>query len=113
VRANSRHVSVQLAEAPGRHAARLSGDVPAATQDLPSPALGERAGGPLPVDPADAEGRRALQPVFVFEVTLPAQPIGRIGQRAWVRFDHGIETLAARAYRRGGQLLLKHFNPST
>ncbi len=113
VRADVQAVSVQLAESPAPIAATLASDVPAATRELPSPALGERGGGWLPVDPADADGRRSLESVFLFEVRLPRLPLERIGQRAWVRFDHGTEPLVRQWLRATGQVLLKRFNPST
>ena len=113
VRGEVRSVSVQLAAAPTALPARLLRDVPAATHDLPSAALGERGGGPLPVDPAEEQGRRSLEPVFLFEVALPQQTVERIGQRAWVRFDHGFEPLARQWLRSAEQVLLKRFNPNT
>lgn len=112
IRAQSGAVAVRPLDASASLEAVLSGDVPAATHELPSAALGEPAGGPLPIDPTDDKGRRTLEPVFIFEVTLPQLPLDRIGQRAWVRFDHGTEPLSAQLLRRSGQLLLKHLNPS-
>lgn len=45
---------------------------PAESRRLPSPALGWRAGGEVPTDPADADGMRAVDPFFVLEASLPA-----------------------------------------
>jgi putative peptide zinc metalloprotease protein len=112
VRASAGPLAVRIAGQGSVLAAAPLRDVPAATSELPSAALGEGAGGTLPVDPADQSGRRLLEPVFLLEMTLPARPGERIGQRAWVRFEHGAEPLAAQWWRRGSQLLLKHFNPS-
>ena len=64
------------------------------------PALGDRAGGPYVTDPADKDGTRSLDPVFLFDLTLPGSALERVGQRAWVRFDHGSQPLAVQLYRR-------------
>jgi putative peptide zinc metalloprotease protein len=85
--------------------------VPAATDVLPTAALGDRAGGPVPTDPADKEGTRTLEPVFLFDVRLAAKQVERVGGRVWVRFDHGARPLGVQWQRRLHQLLLKQFNP--
>jgi putative peptide zinc metalloprotease protein len=91
--------------------AKLTGEVPAATDILPTAALGDRAGGPVPTDPADKEGTRTLEPVFLFDVRLAAKQVERVGGRVWVRFDHGARPLGVQWHRRLHQLLLKQFNP--
>ncbi len=111
VRANGRSVEVLLAGAGSPTPARLQRDVPAAAQELPSPALGERGGGRHVTDPADKEGKRTLEPVFLFDVVLEGEVRQSLGQRAWVRFNLEAEPLATQWYRRLRQLLLKHFNP--
>lgn len=113
VRNRTFSAQVRLAEAPGRLLdAAITQDMPAATSQLPTPALGDRAGGPLVTDPTDSAGTRVLDPVFLLDLTLPGTELERVGQLAWVRFDHGSESLAAQAYRRSMQVFLKHFNPS-
>lgn len=114
VRHHTKAVQVRLADAVHtRIPARLAAAVPAATRQLPSPALGDRGGGPFAVDPADGEGTRSLEPVFLYDVFLNDRPLERVGGRAWVRFDHGYEPLAFQAYRRAAQLFLKQFDPSS
>ncbi|MEO8004095.1 MAG: PqqD family peptide modification chaperone [Betaproteobacteria bacterium] len=93
--------------------AQLLHDIPAATFELPSAALGDRGGGALATDPADTDGLRTLEPVVLVDLTLTSVNLKRIGGRAWVRFDHGVEPLAGRWYRRLRQLLLQHFNPAS
>lgn len=95
----------------GEMVANLRPSGQAATRRLPSPALGDRAGGPYATDTADKEGVMLLEPVFLFDLSLPGEGLERVGQRAWVRFDHGFQPLAMQAYRRLSQLFLKHFNP--
>lgn len=113
VRQRTRKAQVWLEERPG---VRLNGnvtrDVPAASFKLPGAALAERNGGSIPTDPTDSDNLRTLQPVFTVDVTLAqnaAHGIERIGGRAWVRFDFGLEPLAFQWARSAGQLLLKHF----
>jgi putative peptide zinc metalloprotease protein len=111
LRASSRSVEVLL---PGRGSptpARMQREAPSAAQALPSAALGERGGGSHVTDPADKQGTRTLEPVFLFDLELQGEALQSVGQRAWVRFDLGLEPLAAQGYRRLRQLFLKHFNP--
>lgn len=113
VRDDTRGVSVRLAELPGEvFAARVLRAVPAATEKLPSAALGDFAGGRLPVDPADKDHLRTPAPVFVIDLALERQPLERAGGRAWVRFDHGWQPLAVQWGRQLKQLFLRHFNPA-
>ena len=62
-------------------------------------------------DPADKEGMRTLEPVFLFDLELQGERLQSLGQRAWVRFDLGYEPLVVQGYRRLRQLFLSHFNP--
>jgi putative peptide zinc metalloprotease protein len=113
VRERTRAVEVLLAErAWQRLDAGLTRETPAATQTLPSPALGDRAGGSRITDPADKDGVKTLEPVFLVDLTLPAHATRRVGGRAWVHFDHGAEPLALQWGRRLQQLFLKHFSPA-
>ena len=112
VRERTRAITVRLAEAPDAILDALTlREVPAAGMELPSPALGDTAGGPHVTDPTDKKGLRLLQPVVWLDLKLPAQNLERVGGRAWVLFDHGREPLATQLYRRSRQLLLARFNP--
>ncbi|HQA08885.1 MAG TPA: hypothetical protein PLB29_01105, partial [Zoogloea sp.] len=114
VRADTRSIAVRLAELPGvAMSARLLRAVPAATEKLPSAALGDYAGGRLSVDPADEDHLRASAPVFVFDLVVDGLVLDRAGGRAWVRFDHGWAPLAVQWGRQLKQLFLRHFNPAT
>ncbi len=107
-----RAIDVRLADAPGAALpATLARDAPGGVRALPSAALGQGRGGAIAVDPADKDGLRTLAPVFLMDVALPQQPAGRIGARAWVRFDLGHEPLGWQWARRLRQLLLRQFNP--
>lgn len=67
------------------------------TQTLPSAALGDGAGGAIPVDPGDAQQRQTLRPVVMLTMTLPRSPETatlRLGQTTWVRLPMGWRPLS-------------------
>jgi putative peptide zinc metalloprotease protein len=104
---------VRLAEQPGIVlTAALGADVPAATRQLPSAALGEQGGGPFAVEASDKAGVRSIEPVVLYDVMV-REPLVRAGGRAYVRFDHGGEPIAFQLYRRAAQVFLKNFDPAT
>ncbi len=110
VRDRSRGAGVRLEEQSGRRIpAELHREIPAATFELPSPALADRNGGTVVTDAADPERRRTLEPVFLVDVALPGSQMQRIGGRAWVRFDFGSEPLLFQWTHALRQLLLQHF----
>ncbi len=91
--------------------ARVERQVPGATDQLPSPALGTLGGGPIAVDPADDTGVRALEKFFQFELALPETTfVEHFGARLYARFEHGNEPLAHRWYRSARRLFLSYFN---
>lgn len=105
-------IEVRLADMSGEPlAAALDREMPGATRSLPSAALGDRHGGSFAIDPADKDGLRTQVPVFLVDVRVPGYPPGRVGARAWVRFDLGYEPLGLQWLRRVRQLLLRDFNP--
>ena len=109
VRERTRGVEVRIAGHPDRTiAATIAREVPAATDRLPSTALGSRNGGRIAVDPGDETGTLALQKVFLFDLAL-AEPLPSLqfGQRVQVRFDHGSEPLARQWQRSLRQLFLR------
>ncbi|MDB5804569.1 MAG: hypothetical protein JWN73_1891 [Betaproteobacteria bacterium] len=112
IRGRVRHVDVLEADLGSiNRPAQSLREMPAATNLLPSPALGDRAGGGFAIDPADKEGTRTRDPVFLIDMAVPGLAEERIGNRVWVRFDLGYAPLATQALRRGRQLFLRHFNP--
>jgi putative peptide zinc metalloprotease protein len=111
VRQRSQGIEVRLA---GRLAeplpATILHEVPAATEQLPSMALGSQGGGSIPVDPFDTQGVTAIQKLFQFDLALPSRvEIVPIGSRVYVRFDHGWEPLVKRWHRQLRQLFLAKF----
>jgi putative peptide zinc metalloprotease protein len=90
---------------------RITREVPAAAEYLPSPALAVEGGGSIVVDPRDTKGPKALQRVFQIDVELedPAV-VTHFGQRVFVRFEHPKEPLAIQLYRAVRLLFLSSFN---
>tara|TARA_R110000850_G_scaffold56287_1_gene132753 strand:+ start:37882 stop:38142 length:261 start_codon:yes stop_codon:yes gene_type:complete len=83
-------------------------EVPGATQQLPTPALGTAGGGKVPVDP---QGVQTLGRFFEFEILMqyPSEDI-LLGRRVRVRFDHGYTPMGFQAYRSLRQLFLRLYN---
>ncbi len=107
-----RKVDVMLSEWSGRQfVADLRRAVPGGSRQLPTAALGTAGGGSFAIDPRDADGLRTLENVFEFEVGLPeSAPNDYLGNRVYVRFDHGYEPLGLQLYRAARQLLLSRFS---
>jgi len=84
---------------------------PAATDQLPSRALGSAGGGEWVVDTTDPNGLRTLVPVVELDLALPESwDASAIGEVVYVRFDHGMEPLALRVYRGVRRLLLSRLS---
>lgn len=106
-------VQVRLAsDAAQTHGGRIVRDLSAAVSQLPSAALSERHGGPLATTAEDADALTTQAPVVLLDVAVPGLSARHIGERGYVRIDHGRRSLAARGLRQLRQLLLSHFNPS-
>ncbi len=89
----------------------INREIPAASDHLPSPVLGTKGGGIIPVNPADPKGLQTLAKTFQFEIRLPLQKENvRIGERAYAMFDHGYESLAQQWYRSLRKLFLRRFH---
>ncbi|MGB5439950.1 MAG: hypothetical protein WBN57_07200 [Gammaproteobacteria bacterium] len=111
VRQRTTGVGLRMAGKPERTiAASVYREVPAASDELPSRALGTEGGGMIPVDPADESGVRALATLFQFELELQEDlPAQLYGQRVYVRFDHGTEPLGIQWQRSLQQLFMRKF----
>ncbi|WP_299870069.1 PqqD family peptide modification chaperone [uncultured Roseobacter sp.] len=84
--------------------------IPSATDQLPSPALGQGAGGPFQVNPGDENGAQSLERFFMLDLYAPDDlASAAFGTRVFVRFDHGYEPAAFQAFRRARQLFLRRF----
>jgi putative peptide zinc metalloprotease protein len=112
VRERTRGVEVMLAgwgADPVR--AQVRREVPGASRQLPSAALGSAGGGLFAVDPRDNQGVTALGRVFQVELALPPEVRSAyLGARVFVRFDHGFEPVGLQIYRALRQLFLRLFD---
>lgn len=80
--------------------AHVETETPAASADLPNAALGSMGGGGVTIDPTDPNAQKAMERFFVVEVEPEVPfPEAYLGERVWVRFDHGRAPLAAQAWR--------------
>jgi putative peptide zinc metalloprotease protein len=112
-RGRVRAVEVRLADTPWQeYPARLAEATPGATLELPAPALGDRFGGPVPVDPADPDGVRTRVPVFLLDAEVPGLQASMIGGRAWVKLVLPPEPLGLQWYAQAQRLFLKQFSPT-
>jgi putative peptide zinc metalloprotease protein len=85
--------------------------VPAADEQLPSPALSAQMGGDIATDPRDPKDPKALQRVFQFDVALSGPvDLDRFGQRVFVRFDEEMLPLGLQWYRSLRLLFLSTFD---
>nr|VFJ59182.1 MAG: putative peptide zinc metalloprotease protein [Candidatus Kentron sp. DK] len=109
------HVHLLLANWGGNSAmGPLSGTIlretPSAIDQLPTPVLATTGGGRIPVDPRHPSGLKTLEKVFQLDISVPdLREIQRIGNRVYVRFDHGSEPIAQQLYRGIRQLFLRRF----
>jgi putative peptide zinc metalloprotease protein len=103
-------ISVELAHAEGGalHAVLVSA-VPKATASLPTPALGDAAGGSITLDTSDKSGRTAREPFFQLDLKLDAGTRAHVGARALVTFAHGDASAAELIGRFLRQSFLRYF----
>jgi putative peptide zinc metalloprotease protein len=107
-----RSVEVRLADRMGRVIpARIRRKVPAASNQLPSPALSIAGGGHISTRPDAQRPNTAMEKFFQFDLELETKlPVNVIGERVYVRLLRDPEPLAVQWYRRGRQLFLSKFN---
>jgi putative peptide zinc metalloprotease protein len=90
---------------------RVLREIPASTRSLPSSALGVQGGGRIAMDPSAQSGVEAFEPFFQFELALPAgRELRNLGERVYVRFHHGRETLARQFWRIARREFLRRFD---
>jgi putative peptide zinc metalloprotease protein len=103
-------IGVRLALAGGTVLpAVLDRAVPRASTDLPSPALGDAAGGSIALDTSDARGLTAREPRFQIDLKLAPGTDAHVGARALVSFRHGDASAAELAGRFVRLSFLRHF----
>lgn len=112
IRHQNKGVEIRLAERIEQTIpAYIKREVPGAQSRLPSLTLSNLGGGKIAIDPSDKEGLKTLENLFQFDIE-PATTINNIniGERVFVRFDHGFEPLSVQWYRSIRRLLLRRFN---
>jgi putative peptide zinc metalloprotease protein len=108
VRARTERVLVKLVEqVADTYPGRILREVPAASDRLPSLALSHLGGGEVVVDAAPGGDAKALQTHFEFEIELITARAAGLGERVYVRFEHGTETIAEQVWRWLRQLFLR------
>jgi len=111
VRTRTRAIEMRLAGRVGEVLpGRLVREVPQATSALPNAALSSAGGGAAALDPTDPARVKTLQSHFEFEVELPPLAALHVGERVFVRFDHGNVPLGLQWIRAVRQLFLRRFN---
>ena len=112
VRDRTRAVAVRLASRPDDPVVVTvpPRELTGTTRTLPTPALAAQHGGPIALDPTADEALTAVLPFVEVELTLDQAIVERrIGERAWVRFDHGAEPIAPRLWRAARRTFLDRF----
>lgn len=112
VRQNTRSVRVRFSDQPATvHTAAVVREVPAATKELPSTALSLAGGGNFATDPRGEEQDQAMESLFVFEISVPGvRDRDRLGDRAYVLFDHDPESAGVRIVRSIRRLVLRNLD---
>jgi putative peptide zinc metalloprotease protein len=99
----------------GGHPATIARDSTGATRQLHSAALSEAMGGDIETDPKDDKHLQTMRPIVWMDVRVPGLRLdgaaphepdttsARLGQRAWVRLDHGMSPLIWQWLRRARQ----------
>ena len=111
VRHRTQNIEVRLVDRPSHSFSTvIKREVPAASEQLPTTALGSQGGGAIAVDPLDRQGTKTIEKIFQFDLALPSNAgINTFGGRLYVRFDHGWEPLVTRWHRTLRQLFLTQF----
>jgi len=112
VRSETRQLSVRFASNPDKtFPARVDREIPALSASLPSMALATDGGGRIALDPTAVGHKQALSKLLHLDVRISESTTFRhLGERVYVRFDHGKEPIARQIYRAGRQVFLRIFD---
>ena len=112
VREHDNNIQIRLAERLNQVIdAKVIRMTPAGSKELPSLALSVEGGGKVVVERGDDGEINAKEAMFQIDLSLPkGLAVTGLGERAYVRFDHGSEPLALQWLRRGRQLLLSRLS---
>jgi putative peptide zinc metalloprotease protein len=111
VRGSTQEAQIKLPQWMHRtYRANIVREVPAASANLPSPAMGVGGGGEIAMDPNDREGDKAMERYFQFDLELERDaPLPGFGSRVYVRFTHPSYPLGLQWLRTLRQLFLSQF----
>lgn len=109
VRQNVQSVEVRfVTDIEKTYQTKIVREIPAADHQLPSKALSQQGGGNIQTDPLDKDGVKTKEQFFQFELALPDElNVFHVGQRVFVKFNHGSEPLALQWYRSLEELFLR------
>lgn len=112
VRNNTKGITLRFASDIGKILpAEVTREVPALSASLPSMALSVDGGGKVPLDPSPSRQRQALSKLLHIDLKLSDDTTFRhLGERVYVRFDHGDSPLARQIYRAARQVFLRNFD---
>jgi putative peptide zinc metalloprotease protein len=111
VRRRTDRIDLRLADQPDRTMpAAMLREVPAALAEIPHLALATIGGGSVVLDPAHTDKPKPLETLFHFDLrATDAHLPPLLGERVYIRFDHGTEPIAWRIARDIRQLFLRQF----
>jgi len=112
VQKHIKQVNIRLVNKPEQILdATIKRRTPEATNTLPSAALATINGGIIKVNTDQDEALSTKEKVFYVDLEFsPLTESPQIGQRVYIRFDHGSEPLAQQWYRHFRQVFLRQFN---
>lgn len=111
VRSDLQQVTVRVAEQLEHDIpAQLVAEVPGAQKNLPSMALSVEGGGLFALDPANKEQPESFDTFFLVDLQLAGAAAYRVGERAYVRFEHTPEPIGYRIYRDLRRILLRELD---
>lgn len=112
LRQNIENIRVRFASDRDREfSATIIRQAPEATNQLPSATLSTLGGGKFIVKADSPTELLTQQKVFIVDLKFDAQQVSiPLGTRAYVRIDHGGESLATQLLRRVRQVFLRQFN---
>ncbi len=112
IRHNTRSVQIRFSDQLGNvYSGEVVREVPAATRELPSTALSLAGGGDIATDPRSEAQGQAMESVFVFEIAVPeVRSRNRLGDRAYLLFEHDTESAGNRIVQAVRRLLLRNLD---
>jgi putative peptide zinc metalloprotease protein len=112
IRNNTRSVQVRFSDQLAKvYSAIVVREIPAATRELPSTALSLAGGGDFVTDPRSENQDQAMESLFVFEIEVPeVRYRNRLGDRAYLLFEHDPESAGVRIIRSIRRLLLRNLD---